>query len=103
MCESAGRLAWPHWGVDPFAVEKRPRDLGHVGRKAVVSGKNGVFCLVPAYRRLGRLRQRCVAVPMAHLVHAEPFRLHRVVAMGEPRIGLTYGACQGIDDVLLDT
>ena len=38
----------------------------------------------------GRLGQGGVAVPVVHLVHAEPARLHLVVAMRQPRIGVAH-------------
>ena len=98
MREGARRLAGPHRRVDPVAVEEGARDLGHVRREAVIGRQHGVLRLVPADRRLRRLGQRRVAVPVVHRFHAEPARLHRVVAVRQPRIGLANGGGQRIHD-----
>ena len=74
----------------------------HLRREAAVGRQHGVARLVPADRRLRRLGQRRVAVPMVQRFHAEPFRLHRIVAVRQPRIGFAHGLGQRVDDAALD-
>ena len=68
----------------------------------MIGRKHGVARLVPADRGLRGLGQRRVAVPVVERLHAEPLRLHRIVAVRQPRIGLAHGLGQRVDDAALD-
>ena len=102
MGEGAGRLAGPDRRIDPFVVEEGPRDFRHLRREALVGRQHRVPGVVPADHRLRCLGQGCVSVPVVHHLHAEPARLHRIVAVREPRIGLAHGGRQRIDHAALD-
>ncbi|MPL71127.1 hypothetical protein SDC9_16898 [bioreactor metagenome] len=102
MGEGAGRLAGLDARVDPALLEEGLRDLGHLRREAGIGGQHRVLRLVPQdlARRLGR--QRGVAVPDLERLEAQPFRLQRVIAVAEPRIGGDHGVAQRLDHLGLD-
>ncbi len=102
MREGARRLAGPHRRVDPVAVEEGARDLGHVRREILVGRQHRVLRFVPSDRRLRGFGQRRVAVPVVHRLHAEPARLHRIVAVRQARIGVANGGGERIHDAFLD-
>jgi hypothetical protein len=85
MGEGARRLALAYRRIDPAGTEERLGDLDQLRRKPAIGGEDGRFRRLPVEGPVVARRQRRVAVPnvqfAVELVLAEPFRLHRVIAM----------------------
>jgi hypothetical protein len=97
MREGARRLAGADRGVDPAAVEEAAGRSRPFPARSAVGGENGVARFVPGDDRVRRFGQRRVAIPVVHLLHAEPLRLHRIITVRQARIGFAHGRGQRID------
>ncbi len=89
--ERSGRLAGLHRRIDPVLVEKLPGDRGHIRGERAVSLQHDRLGLGPGNDTLGLFGQRRIAIPMRKPFHAQPLRLHGVVAVRQSRIGCAHG------------
>jgi hypothetical protein len=103
MGKRARCLARAGRGVDPVLFEKGLGDARHFRRKRIIGGQHDVAGLVPGHGRGLCFRQRRIAIPGIHLLHAEPSGLHGVIAVRQARIGGLDGCRQRIDHRTLDT
>ena len=102
MGEGARRLARPRRRVDPAGAEELLADIGQLGREGTVGVEHGLLGLGPRDHAIVVLGQRRVAVPVRHLVDAEPLGLELVVAVRQSRIGGLHRRGERVDDLVLD-
>jgi hypothetical protein len=102
MSKGTGRLAGANGGVDPLFVKEALGDFSHFWREIPIGGQHRVPGFGPGNDSTRGFRKRRIAIPEVHLLHAEPFRLHLVVAMREARIGFLDGGCKRVDYFALD-
>ncbi len=101
MGEGARRFAGTGLRINPAIVEKAPADSGKVGRKFSIGRQHDVPRLTPAVKRVARIGQRRVAVPVIHHPLAKPFRLQPIIAVRQIGIRVLHRRRQGLDDLIL--
>ena len=102
MRERARRLARPDGCVDPALIEEFGGDPRHLRREPAVRRQHHLARLGPGDHALRLLGQRRVAIPVRQLRHAEPARLHAVIAVRQARIAFAHGSDEGVDHRRLD-
>ena len=100
--EGALGLALAQGGIDPALVEELSGDARHVRGERAVSLEHDGLGLRPREDLLRLVRERRVSVPVRELLHAEPARLHGVIAVREARIGLAHARDKRVDHRGLD-
>ncbi len=102
MGEGAWRLAGAHTCINPRFFKELLPQRRQIRRETAIGLKHGITCLAPGNDPIIGIGKRRVAVPIVDLVLAHPFRLDRVITMGQARIGALYGLGQRIDNLGLD-
>ncbi|QYU71095.1 molecular chaperone DnaK [Leptolyngbya sp. 15MV] len=99
--EGAGGLAGPERRIHPRLVEEALAEFRQFRAEGAIAGHHARHRLRPGDLAVVLVGQRRVAVPVHHLLKAQPLRLHRVVAMRKPRKALAHGGDEGIHHLVL--
>ena len=97
MGKSAGRFAGAHGRINPAFIKKATCNVGHFRRKSAISAQHRVARFIPTIGLGRHIGERCIAIPMVELFHAEPFGFQLVIAMRETRMRVLYSTHQSID------
>ncbi len=81
MSEGTRRFARSRLGINPALVEELARGITHRLGKTVIGAQDDVPGVTPRDLCVWGLRQRRIPVPGVEFVHAEPFRLHGIIAV----------------------